>query len=344
MKHVIYAALSMVFLLAACANPAQKTGNGDVINLIMETDIGNDVDDALALDMLYKYIDAKQINLLAININKEGTAPAEFTDLMNTWYGHPDIPIGTIKEGADCENDAVNYARVVASMKDTDGNAVFHRSVSDVSTLPDAVSLYRKILAGMPDQSVTIVSVGFSTNLIRLLATEGDAVSPLSGKELIARKVCKLVTMAGCFDKEDFAEYNVHKDIPAARVVFEEWPTPVITSPFEVGNAICYPGSSIENDFGWAEGPHPLVEAYKSYLPMPYDRPTWDLTAVLYAVEGDAWFTMSPAGVIRVTEEGFTHFTASEQGNRYYMQTSPEQAAAIKKHFITLITSKPASR
>jgi len=37
--------------------------------------------------------------------------------------------------------------------------------------LPDAHTLYRKILAKQPDSSVTIISIGFSTNIARLLLT-----------------------------------------------------------------------------------------------------------------------------------------------------------------------------
>lgn len=68
--------------------------------------------------------------------------------------------------------------------------------------------------------------------------------------------------MGGCFDNSNPLEYNVVKDIPAAQKVFAEWPTRLVTSPFEVGIKINYPASSIEKDFQWATV-HPMVEAYK---------------------------------------------------------------------------------
>ena len=148
--------------------------------------------------------------------------------------------------------------------------------------------------------------------------------------------------MAGHTTDVNFHEYNVMKDPVAAKKVFEEWPTKVVTSPFEVGVSICYPGVSIENDFAWAENGHPMVEAYKSYLPMPYDRPTWDLTSVLYAVEGDSFFTMHGPFTMEVTEKGGTIFTPDENGDRYFMMVDEAQAAAINKHFQELITDKPA--
>ena len=328
-------------LLCACGQKA-PTQKDAPMTIIMETDLGNDVDDALALDLLYKYQDAGKIRLLAVNLNKNGEAPAEYADIMNTWYGYPDIPIGIIKDGADCETDAaVNYAKAVVDLKDAEGKPLFARSHPGYADYPEAVTLYRKLLAAEPDGSVVIASVGFSTNLIRLLETPADSYSPMTGKELVAKKVKLLVTMAGCFNNPDTHEYNVVKDIPAAKVIFEQWPTPVVTSPFEVGIQVKYPAASIENDFGWAPQ-HPMVEAYKAYLPMPYDRPTWDPTAVLYAVEGGDWFTVSAPGRIEVTDAGSTLFTEDPAGTRRYLTVTQEQADAILKHFVEVITSKPA--
>ncbi|MGI5847786.1 MAG: nucleoside hydrolase [Candidatus Cryptobacteroides sp.] len=344
MKKIALSVALLAALLAGCRNDKKEAGSdSDVINIIMETDIGNDVDDALAMDLLYKYLDEGKINLLAVNINKEGQAPAEYVDILNTWYGYPEIPIGVIRDGADCEDDAINYAKAVVMLKDSAGAPAFTRTLQEYDSLPDAHILYRKLLSEAEDHSVVITSVGFSTNLIRLLETSADEYSDLTGKELVAEKVKLLVTMAGNFEDPDFHEYNVVKDIPAAKVIFEEWPTPVVTSPFEIGIKIQYPGSSIENDFGWAPM-HPVVEGYKAYQPMPYDRPTWDLTAVLYAVEGESWFKVSPAGEIKVTEAGSTLFTENENGTRRYLSVDAAQADSIKTHFIGMITSIPEKR
>ena len=313
------------------------------VNIIFETDMGNDTDDALALDYLYKMLESGKVNFLATCLNKEGTAPAAFVDIMNTWYGHPDIPIGIVRNGAYCEQDAVNYAKAVVMMTDADGNPAFARTVADPENLPDAHVLYRKLLSQAEDNSVVIASVGFSTNLQRLMETGPDEYSDLSGMDLVAKKVKLLVTMAGNFENTAAPEYNVMKDVPAARAVFEEWPTEVVTSPFEVGLKILYPATSIENDFGWA-GLHPMVEAYKAYLPMPYDRMTWDPTAVLYAVEGGPWFNISSPGRIKVSDRGTVEFIPDPEGNRRYLSVTPEQVEAVRNHFIEVITTRPANK
>ena len=342
-KNKLYLLGFVLLVLSACTTKKEQTTEtaSTAERIILETDMGNDVDDALALDMLYKYLDADQINLLGIMTNKDSKYSAEYLDVMNTWYGYPQIPIGIIRNGADCENDATNYAKCACLLQNPNGTPAFKRSLKDYEQLPDAHVLYRKLLAQQPDSSVTVISVGFSTNLARLLDTPADDISPLTGKELVAQKVKLLCTMAGCFNNPDLYEYNVVKDIPAAQKVFAEWPSRLVTSPFEVGIAINYPGSSIENDFQWTPM-HPMVEAYKSYQKMPYDRPTWDLTSVLYSVEGPSFFTISPAGKISVRDKGATEFTPDTAGNRFYMTVDSLQAESIKKHFVELITRKPA--
>jgi hypothetical protein len=85
-----------------------------------------------------------------------------------------------------------------------------------------------------------------------------------------------------------------------------------------------------------------MVEAYKAYLPMPYDRPTWDLTSLLYAVEGDSFFTMHGPFTMEVTEKGGTIFTPDQNGNRYYMMVDQTQADAVNKHFQSILPVKPA--
>lgn len=302
--------------------------------------MGNDIDDAIAMDLLYKYMDAGKISLLMVGVNKDGQAPVEYVDILNTWYGYPDIPIGTIHNGIDCANDSVNYAEVVDNMKTEDGNKMFKGAHPEYEKYPESHILYRKVLAEQPDNSVTIASVGFSTNLVRLLETRPDEFSPLTGKELVSKKVKLLVMMAGSFIGDNTPEYNVWKDVPSARTIFEEWPSPVVASPFDVGIKVLYPADSIEQDFKWAEH-HPLVEAYKAYLPMPYDRPTWDPTAVLYAVEGDSWFTVSPSGDVKVTDDGRTIFAENEFGTRRYISVNDEQADAIRDHFVNMVTSVP---
>lgn len=328
-----------LLLLAAGAMSCHNAGEADPggAAVIFDTDMGNDVDDALALDMLYKYMDEGKIDLKAIVLNKEGLAGPEFLDIMGTWYGYPDIPVGIIRDGAGCVADSTAYTRRIADMKTEDGLPLFGRTHSDYGDWPESVDLYRKTLSEARDTSVVIVSVGFLTNLARLLGSEADGYSDLCGKDLVSRKVKAVYAMAGSVSDTAHHEYNVVGDILSAQKVFAEWPTPIIISPFELGMQVCYPASSIENDFGWT-GSHPVVEAYKLFGQMPYDNPCWDLTAVLAAVENvPEYFSVSPSGRISVTDAGATLFEEGG-GNRAYLFMTPEQAAAVKSRLISLVT------
>ena len=83
MRKSIFTFGIAALILCGCGNKVIE-GSGDVLNIIMETDIGNDIDDAMAMDLLYKYLDAGKINLLAVNINKE---PLRLNMLTSSTHG-----------------------------------------------------------------------------------------------------------------------------------------------------------------------------------------------------------------------------------------------------------------
>jgi inosine-uridine nucleoside N-ribohydrolase len=144
--------------------------------------------------------------------------------------------------------------------------------------------------------------------------------------------------MGGAFP-DGKPEYNIEIDIPSAKKLFAEWPTPIVTSGYEVGNKVLYPASSILHDYGYVPD-HPLAEAYRRYMKMPYDRPMWDPTAVLYAVRPAA-FALSPRGVITVDDKGRTHFTADPFGQHQYLTPSGAQHTDAVRAIIELASRPP---
>jgi len=347
MNHVLEPGEFKVYLgsssedvrLEGSFNVLSENAGRKPLKLIFETDMGNDVDDVLCQVLINKYIEQGSVECLMMGLNKTGTSPAAFVDIVNTFYNHPDIPVGLAKDGVQAPDNA-SYAHIVANMKAPDGSPLYTRSISDYDALPDAVTLYRKTLASQPDGSVVIASVGFSTNLARLMDTGADEYSPLSGMELVRKKVRLLAVMAGNFEGSGNPEYNVVTDIASAKRVFEDWPGTIVFSPFELGLKVLYPATSIQNDFGWAGGHHPMVEAFMNYgSHFPYDRPSWDPTTVLYALEGDKWFNVSSPVDVTVDENGRTIFSPDPDGNRFYLAVSDEQAKAIVDYFVKLASS-----
>ena len=224
-----------------------------------------------------------------------------------------------------------------------DGKPRYPHDLAKGADAPEAVGLLRKTLAAENDGSVVLVVVGFSTNIARLLDSPPDANSTLSGKELVARKCRLLSIMAGNYGPKPMPEYNVFVDAPAARKVYADWPTEIVASGFEVGQAIKFPAVSIERDFGYVPH-HPLAEAYALYEKMPYDRETWDLTSVLYAVRPDrGYFTLSEPGTITLDDKNMTQFTPTAGGRHRYLTVDAEQIARVREALVILVSQPPVT-
>jgi inosine-uridine nucleoside N-ribohydrolase len=308
------------------------------VRIVFDTDMGNDIDDALALAILHALASRGECELIAVTLTKDNRYSAPFVDIVDTFYGRGEVPVGVCRSGVTPEDGS--YTKAVVEAADAD-RPRYARTQSD---FPDAVTVLRRALVGVPDHSAAAVQVGFSTNLANLLASQPDAISPLSGMDLVRSKVRLLSIMAGTFsgrpEDADFGEYNVVGDLPATHRLIEQWPTEIVISGFEVGNALLYPARSIERDFAYVAH-HPIPEAYAAYMKMPYDRPTWDLTAALYAVRPDAgYFDLSVPGRIAVNDQGHTSFTEDPAGHHRYLKIPPGGSARILEA-MQLLASQP---
>ena len=340
-------ALRVNLLLLPSASLAQRPVHA-AQRVVFDTDMGNDVDDALALAVLHALESRGESRLLAVTLTKYEPFAAPYVDIVNTFYGRPDIPIGVTHSGITPEP---NFQTTVAQMRNASGALLYPHDLLDGRRAPDATSVLRRVLATQPDSSVVIVQTGFSTNLARLLDTPGDNESPLTGLELVRRKVRMLEVMAGRFDASDsttrdFVEFNVQRDIPSARALFARWPTPIEVSGFEVGIAVVYPAESIERDYGWVAH-HPVRDGYVNYrgARYPYDRPTWDLTSVLEAVRGDrGYFGRSMPGRVVVDERGHTSFRVEPNGPHRYLTVTAEQAIRAREAMVELASQPRGAR
>jgi len=296
--------------------------------LIFDTDMGNDIDDALALAVIHALESRGEARLLAVTVTKDNPYAPLYCDLVNHFYGRGKIPVGMVKGGVTPKDSAM--IKVPVERREG-GKLVYPRGLTDARQAQDAVALLRATLAGQPDKSVVIVQVGFSTNLARLLESD---------RALVEKKVRLLSAMAGQFPTGK-AEYNVKTDLAAAQKVFREWPTPVVASGYEIGEAIKFPAVSIERDFSYVRW-HPVADAYRQYMKMPYDRQTWDLTAVLYAVRPDrGYFSLSEPGRIEVDGEGRTKLTPTATGPHRYLTVNEMQKTKTLEALIQLASQPP---
>ena len=332
---VLIAALSLTATTRAAdiAPPAP-------VKIIFDTDIGNDVDDALALGLLHSLQTRGACELLGVTITRCDELAGPFVDAVNRFYARP-LPVGCIR--GTPESDISKFLPLV-EVRDGDAFRYPHE-LKRSSDAPDALKLLRRLLAAQPDGSVTLVQVGYFSNFAALLDTPADEISPLKGLELVRRKVKLLSVMAGAFqtieDNNRFCEFNVYKDIPAAQKLAKEWPTPIVWSGFEIGIALPYPAVSIEQDYRYVPH-HPLAESYFAYMPPPHERQTWDLTSALYAVlPGLGYFGLSQPSTVTVEADGFTRFTPKANGRDRFLKLDATQRARTLEALVQLCTEPP---
>ena len=312
------------------------------VPFIFDTDIGNDVDDVLALGVIHSLQTRGELSLLAVTITKDASLAAPFVDAVNTFYGRGSVPIGVTHSGVTPETGKFLG---LAEAKNDSGELRYPHDLIKKEQAESAVRVLRKALANAKDASVVIAQVGFSTNLADLLKSPSDEISPLSGVELAAKKVKLLSVMAGAFVPIDgnpgYGEYNVVQDIKSAQVLADQWPSPIVFSGFEIGIAVPYPAVSILNDYQYVAH-HPLAESYVLYEPPPHNRPTWDLTSVLYAIYPDRdYFGVSDPGKVTFTDEGKTKFELLDSVKHRYLTLTESQKVRVIEALVQLSSQPP---
>lgn len=290
--------LAPLCLLAACSSgmreepptaapqPAEglpRTQYEDPVRIILDTDLGIDVDDAGALAVLHALADKGEARILATVANVNDPHAPGALDAINTYYGRPNIPVG--RNPRQQFPIATPWWREhhPRFVKDLDLQFPDDTSIYNLKT---AVSVYRKALAAQPDGSVTVVSIGFMPNLADLMASGPDGYSSLSGMALIKRKVKRLVVMGGTYPGSDRDLYlKGALDIspsPAIRVI-NDWPTTIV---FTAGN-VCGGISTGQTLASRTPRSNPVRAAYTLFFNKEgVGRDSWDLCSVLYAVRG----------------------------------------------------------
>jgi len=293
--------------------------------VILDTDICSSTDDIFAMEMLYRYADQGRCRLLGVVVDRLGKGHAAFADVMNTYFGYPDLPIGQVCYGIKDAQIFTDYRRVL-DVREPDGRAMFRRTVKDYDLLPDGFLLYRRLLAEQPDNSVSIISIGFLTCLAQLLESGPDEYSSLSGVELVRQKVKCIYIMGGSFNQQTEGELNFALGITFSQTFFRLWPKDVdmVFSPGEVGDMVYYAPEQVIADISWTDS-HPIKQVY---MMDGYDDPSqrmWDPLAVIQAIEGDEGFILSERGYVSIDDKAVTTFTPSHSGNcRYQLPGNDE--------------------
>ena len=269
--------------------------------IILDTDMVEDPMDAGTLAMLHTCEKQGLINILAVMTNSLSPYSPNTVMAINQYYQRADIPIGSYKGDVGTTSNG-KYNLAIFSKYNTGVNR---------STTKEAFELYRSLLEKAKDQSVTIVSIGFLTNLYELLKSPADEFSDLSGSELVTKKVKRLVIMGGKIPSGIEYNFSYQGVGPQAIYSITNWPSEIVFSPSNLGNTIFTDATKLSND-------NPVKMAYINQGNLK--NLAQDQIALLYAVRGASErFTVNSTGYMHINDDPSTIWKDVPDKNHSYL-------------------------
>ncbi len=277
-------------------------------------------DAALALAMLYGFSAKREARVGSVCVTGSGLNAAIFCDVVGRFYtpgplrnANQSLPPGLAADDPlppdpPMVKPAVDHAEYVRSL----------RKISDTS-LAEAVLRNGVIF----NAEAAIVLSAPAACLAKTLDLQG-------AKDIFKERVKMLVIV----------DSGAPQDVRPMRRILAEWPSPVVFCSREVGEALPVPAASIEKDFAWAPS-NPVVDAYRAYRPMPYDAPSWDMAAMLYAVHPDKGFFETKTGTLQVKDDGSMGFTAADKGPHRSLALDPAARDKTLAMLLEIAATKP---
>ena len=306
----------LLLVFYSCTDKHQKLQSA-AEKIIFDTDMGPDYDDVGALAFLHAMADSGKAEILATVSSNKHELVVPCIEIINTYFGRPYLSLGAPKSAGVNQTAFQHWPDSLV--------AKYPHKVKSTDMAPDAVYVYRKTLASQPDSSVTIITVGFLTNLANLLKSQSDSLSPLNGPELVSKKVKRLISMAGGFPNGH--EFNMYTDSTSSEYVYNEWPGRIIFTGEEIGSKIFTGVKLINSEIRDS----PVKDVFRISIPLSEEdkngRKSWDETAVLIAIYGTDGFFDAKRGNIVVNRDGTNSWEDSNSGNQMYviMKMAPEE-------------------
>lgn len=318
------------------------------IPMILDSDFGSSTDDLFALMMIHHYIDEGKVDLKGVVVDREGEKNAALVDIFDTYYGHPDIPVGLERNGVKNPRCFIPY-NGITDLKDAQGNSLFKRTF-DASKCAEGYKLYRQLLSKAEDHSVVVVAIGFATTLSQLFQSGADEYSSLNGVDLFGQKVKSVYIQSGRFESGDsLCGYNMRAASKQSAIFYDKLPKNVdlIMSPSNVGDMMDYLPQDVLVDLSNVEQ-NPIKAVYTNYTCDTGQR-MWDTNCLVQAVLGDDAYHLSPRGWVTFIdkgEESLMLFKQDPNGNARYQLPgdtyfAEEKLMDIRRH--TRINSNPSS-
>ncbi|MDF3129336.1 nucleoside hydrolase [Kiritimatiellaeota bacterium B1221] len=291
------------------------------VKILLDTDMATDCDDVGAIAVLHRLASLGEAEILGVVANNYDPASIAVVAALNSFYGRPGIPLGAC-QADEVGHPAAEFMREIAADTQSYGHHITHRN-----QVPGAVELYRRQLATAPDQSAVIVSIGHLNNLADLLQSPPDEFSPLTGSELVEKKVPHLIIMGGDYPSGKEHNFWARGAIPYTQTVMDLWPTPMLFSGFTLGQKIVTGPGLVTLPLH-----HPLHRAYAGHAcrPLEKGRPSWDQSAILAAVRGvEPYWNLSEPGHNRIDTDGSNFWEPDPKAShRYLIENMPPENVA----------------
>ncbi len=333
-----------IILVNFCIHIPFARADTQPIKVILDTDMGSDCDDVGALALLNEYMQQGRVEILGV-VYSSGVVPygAGIIDAINRYYGHSDIPIGANHDSL--VGDPVDKMTAEKLAKDTEafGHEIIHNT--DVK---EQAAFLRELLYRQDDTSVVYITIGHTKGLYDLMASAPDSMSRLSGKQLAEKKIKKWIVLGalGAHNEEyrvkdwNFFFNNTAKFTDYLVENFER-PTYFIDAGQDV-----YTGKSLEQT-----PPGNIVRtAYRDWLwnvekkTLGDQRSSWDLMAVLYAVEEPLkWFEVFDDGYLDFDPEKGCQWISSDSHLMHYFVLQKDGFAAEISDYLNALICNPGS-
>jgi purine nucleosidase len=293
--------------------------------VILDTDIDSDVDDAGALAMLLNLHKKGIIELLGIITTSDDPYSPVCVSAITTYYGCGDVPVGFLMG----QHVLSNHSRYTKNIAREFKTRITSWSMAEVST-----TLYRKLLAQSPDESVVVITIGHLTSLQRLMQSPPDRISEMDGIELVSKKVRKWICMGGEYPKGK--EANFCRPDPGSTVYcLKHWKKEAVFCGWEAGNKIITGGGNLKS---MLNQDNPVYRAYELYNNFE-GRSSWDQIAVLQLTEkADSFFSLSKNGYVEIKPDGSNKWKNDPDGKHKYVVLKPSaNPVDIEKYIEGLI-------
>jgi len=283
MMRLLSSALFTCLVLLSSPLFAQLQEPSPPVNLIIDSDMAIDADDVGDHAMMWALANRGEVNVIALICSSANDYSAPAMRAIANYYGHSGVPLGAHKGNTPsvAGSNGSNYTFQIANQFGTPGDTRLN--------YPDAVTVYRQALANAADSSVYILANGYYQPLRDLLQSQPDSISPLTGIQLVAQKVKRLISSAGRFPSGTTGNFQFDPD--AASYVFANWPVEITSVGNENADFVMTGPASTSDP-----NQDPVKAAYNLYQQAQglssAQTAAWGQVALLFAARGTANFSI----------------------------------------------------